>query len=49
MDEFDQGGLVRERRRDFMAASSFEYEARFGAVDTNLLDIWVRKVLSQRA
>jgi hypothetical protein len=32
-----------------MAASAFEYEARFGAVDTNLLYIWVRKVLSQRA
>jgi hypothetical protein len=49
VNEVDEGGFVREGRRNFMAASSFEYEARFGAVDTNLLYIRVRKVLSQRA
>jgi hypothetical protein len=47
--EVDKGGFVREGRRNFPTTPSFEYEAGFGAVNANLLYIWVRKVLSQRA
>jgi hypothetical protein len=49
VDQIDQSGFVREGRRNLMTTSSFEDEARFGAIDTNLFHIWVRKVLSQRA
>jgi hypothetical protein len=49
VDQIDEGGFIREGRRNFMTTSSFEDEARLGAIDSNLFHIWICQVLSQRA
>jgi hypothetical protein len=49
MHQLDETCLVGERRRQGISAPGFENEARFGAVDSDLLDIGIREVLGKRA
>jgi hypothetical protein len=44
-----KGGFVREWRHNFVTPPTFEDEAGFGAVDTDLFDVWICKVFGKRA
>src|SRR5258708_610420 len=49
VDELHETGLVREWRRDSMAATALENETGLRAVDAHLLHLRIREMLRERA